>query len=353
MDKITRFLLNILGPYSPSVFYGTKQRFLNLLLLILFITFSFSLFENLLLGNLEYAIISASSSLFAGFMYYLSRFKRIFQPVAIAVFVYLLFLLSPILWHEKGLAKTSLSFLFLLILAFSVYIFEGRVRLIFVASSLMMMVAFSVGDIINEKGRKLEFVNYSIALILTAVALLSVGYYSINRFKKEKEKAENISKHDYLTQLLTRREGMDRFRCLIKYSKRTNRDLSMIMMDLDDFKRVNDTYGHICGDHVLRQVAKSIKKCIRQTDIAMRWGGEEFLVILPETNRTKAYMIAERIRKDIENTNFECAKNEFKVTITCGVTMFDHSLEEDENIEKADQALYKGKRSGKNKTVVI
>jgi len=348
-----KFLMNILGPNSSSVFYSTKQRFLNLLLVILFITFTFSLFENAILGNLEYTMISASSCLFVSFMYYLSRFRRIFKPVSISVFIFLLFFLTPILWHEKGLTKTSLSFLFLLILAFSTYIFEGKTRLVFVISSLVLMAIFSIGDIINEKREKLEIVNYSIALILTAVALLSVGYYSINRFKKEKQKVEELSKHDYLTQLLTRREGMDRFRYLIQYSKRMSRDLSMIMMDLDNFKRVNDTYGHICGDHVLKSVAKSIKKCIRQTDIAMRWGGEEFLVILPETNRTKAFTIAERIRKDIENTKFECSKRTFKVTITCGVALFDHSLSEDENIGKADQALYEGKRSGKNKTVVI
>ncbi len=353
MDKVTNFLLNILGPHSSSVFYSTRQRFLNLLLVILIITFSFSFFENVVLGNLEYAMISVSSCLFTCFMYYLSRFKRIFQPVAIYVFVFLLFLLSPILWHEKGITKTSLSFLFLLILAFSTYIFDGKVRLVFVISTLILMVAFSIGDIINEKREKLEFVNYSIALILTAAALLSVGYYSINRFKKEKQKIEELSKHDYLTQLLTRREGMDRFRYLIHYSKRMKRNLSMIMMDLDDFKRVNDTYGHICGDHVLKQVAKSINKCIRQTDIAMRWGGEEFLVILPETNRIKAYVTAERIRKDIEIINFECSEKSFRITITCGVALFDRSLNEEKNIEKVDQALYKGKRSGKNMTVVI
>ena len=348
-----KLLLNILGPYSPSVFYSTKQRFLNLLLVILFITFTFFLFENAVLGNVEYTLISASSCLFTGFMYYLSRFKRTFQPVSIAVFVFLLFLLSPILWHEKGLTKTSLSFLLLLILAFSTYIFEGKVRLTFVVSSIVLMIAFSIGDVINEKRERLEIINYSFALILTAVTLLSIGYYSINRFKKEKQRIEELSKHDYLTQLLTRREGMDRFKYLIQYSRRTDRDLSLIMMDLDDFKHVNDTHGHICGDHVLKGVAKNIKKNIRQTDIAMRWGGEEFLVVLPETGKTKAYMIAERIRKDIENTHFECSKDVLKITITCGVTVFDHSLSEDENIEKADQALYKGKRGGKNRTVVI
>ncbi len=353
MDRITKFLLNILGPYSSAVFYSTKQRFLNLLLVILVITFSFSFFENAILGNLNYAMISALSCLFACIMYYLSRFKRIFQTVAISVFIFLLFLLSPTLWYEKGLTKTSLSFLFLLILAFSTYIFEGKVRSTFVVSSLVLMIIFSIGDIANERREKLEIVNYSIALILTAVALLNIGYYSIIRFKNEKQKIEELSKHDYLTQLLTRRGGMDKFRYLMQYSKRTNRNLSLIMMDLDDFKRVNDTYGHICGDYVLKLVAKNIMKNIRQTDIAMRWGGEEFLVVLPETGKTKAYMIAERIRKDIENTHFECAKNVFNVTITCGVTIFDHSLSEDENIEKADQALYKGKKSGKNRTVVI
>lgn len=356
MKQLIRCILTILGPNSTSVYgvnYNSKQRFLNLLIVILFITFVTSLLENIMLNNTKYAIISGFGSVLMSFMYYLSRFKNIYYPVAASLFAFLLFCFVPIVWFEKGLTKSVLPFLFILIAVFSTYIFNGKTRILIISLSFLLMLLFSIKELFDEGFNNIESINHSLALILTVIALISIGYYSLIRFTQEKQKVEELSKYDFLTQLLTRREGMEKFLYLVEYTKRMNRELSLIMMDLDDFKRVNDTYGHICGDYVLKRVAKIIKNNIRQTDIAIRWGGEEFLVVLPETNLTKAYLIAERIRKDIEKADLSCSEKRFKITITCGVALYDFNTGLNENINTADRALYKGKRTGKNKTAFI
>ncbi len=125
--------------------------------------------------------------------------------------------------------------------------------------------------------------------------------------------------------------------------------LSLIMLDIDFFKRHNDQFGHLKGDEVLTKVAKIIKKSIRDTDIAARYGGEEFVVILPETTKELATTIADRIRTSIESSDSGTPKN---ITISAGIATFPKDSSTKENlIKKADQALYKAKELGRNKTV--
>ncbi|MDP8263728.1 MAG: sensor domain-containing diguanylate cyclase [Candidatus Ancaeobacter aquaticus] len=160
----------------------------------------------------------------------------------------------------------------------------------------------------------------------------------------------NLATTDGLTTLNTIRY----FRTLYddEYSKcvRHKRKLSLILSDIDHFKNVNDTYGHQIGDLILRETANIMKNSVRDTDIVGRYGGEEFIIMLTETSRKNAVILADRIRKKIEeHVAVDDKGNNYKVTISMGVSSLSGKESPDELIKLADTALYKAKESGRNK----
>ena len=164
---------------------------------------------------------------------------------------------------------------------------------------------------------------------------------------------------DALTNLNNRRQFEMRLSQEVATARRKKTDLSCIMIDIDYFKKVNDTYGHAVGDFVLREVAKMITHEIREYDIASRYGGEEFCILLPHTIVQDAANVAERLRHTVENTildiksvcEFECEN--FNVTISMGVSQFDQSFKTNEQLYKnADKALYRAKKSGRNRVML-
>jgi len=135
--------------------------------------------------------------------------------------------------------------------------------------------------------------------------------------------------------------------------KRYNRKLSIIMLDFDHFKKVNDTFGHTEGDKALKELSKFIKKIIRDTDVAFRYGGEEFLILLPNASAADAELFAERIRQAIENHTFQCkVKGDFECTISAGIAECDGDLVPEDFITRADKALYQSKEEGRNQVTV-
>ena len=126
-------------------------------------------------------------------------------------------------------------------------------------------------------------------------------------------------------------------------------DFSIIMIDIDNFKCVNDEYGHDVGDKVLVHIAKILKDNVRISDIVARWGGEEFIIVCEHTNTAKSYIIAENIRKIIEKEYFEEVE---KQTISLGLTQFTKEDSINSIFKRVDNALYKAKSEGKNKTII-
>jgi diguanylate cyclase (GGDEF)-like protein len=140
----------------------------------------------------------------------------------------------------------------------------------------------------------------------------------------------------------------------IERAERYNTDLTLMILDIDHFKKVNDTYGHIVGDEVLIDVAKTIKKQVRTFDIPARFGGEEFTVILPETDSKSASKVAERLKKAIKQLSFSTQKRVFSISVSIGIADFilETSMTEDILIEHADRALYYAKEHGRDRIII-
>jgi diguanylate cyclase (GGDEF)-like protein len=134
--------------------------------------------------------------------------------------------------------------------------------------------------------------------------------------------------------------------------KRTGRPFALILLDIDHFKRVNDTFGHACGDEVLCSVSRGLEKALRAQDILARWGGEEFICLLPETGVDGATSASEKIRTDMEHQRHRCIDDDVPITVTAGVCVYDGSCAIEECIRRADEALYKGKIQGRNQVVL-
>lgn len=161
------------------------------------------------------------------------------------------------------------------------------------------------------------------------------------------------SRTDTLTGLFNRRHIKEKIQDELKRFQRTGRSFAVIIGDVDYFKKVNDTYGHNGGDYLLRAVANELCNAVRDYDTVARWGGEEFLCLLPETDTNTAIMIAERMRSLIASKNFVWEGVEIPIHMTFGVTIARQDDTEQQVISRADQALYKGKENGRNKVVAI
>ena len=163
--------------------------------------------------------------------------------------------------------------------------------------------------------------------------------------RKAHEETEKYAAYDYLTGALNRRVFMDRLEQELNRSKREGKSLSVILLDIDHFKNINDLHGHIFGDEILKKAVRCLTDNLRPYDIFGRFGGDEFIACLPNTSLENAAIVAERLRKHIENTNLSCKEDPVFTTISAGVACHTYDSEEDSNglIQRADKNLYMAK----------
>lgn len=168
--------------------------------------------------------------------------------------------------------------------------------------------------------------------------------------KKHYEELQKIAIHDDLTGIYNRRQGIALLEIEISKAKRLGSSLCCLMVDIDHFKKVNDTYGHSAGDKVLIQMTEEIKKILRPYDIFFRFGGEEFVIVLPDQNLTEGKICAQRIRKLCDETHFLSldATSFLHITLSIGLTVLRPIDSYDELFNRSDKALYEAKNNGRN-----
>lgn len=199
------------------------------------------------------------------------------------------------------------------------------------------------------------------------LSLLNMSYEQMNRelveakmqletlaseLEEKNSYLEEIANLDGLTQIYNHRFFQESLDKEISRSIRQENELSLVLTDIDNFKKFNDFYGHQAGDYVLREVASLCGNVIREYDLIARYGGEEFVFILPETGEEEALIVAEKIRAAIEQHLFKYEGDEYRVTSSFGVSVFDGSakpMKKTELIEQADKAMYVAKKKGRNR----
>ncbi len=173
-----------------------------------------------------------------------------------------------------------------------------------------------------------------------------------NDVKKAQAKMAEMSIEDDLTKLHNRRYFIEALEGEFERASRYETEMALIMMDLDDFKKINDTYGHLAGDMVLSEIGKILREHGRRNDIACRYGGEEFAVILPNVSRDNIYAAYERFREIVSEQPFEYESKQFHITVSIGIAFSNDAELINDLLAHADQALYQAKETGRNKTVI-
>ncbi|MDY0116733.1 MAG: diguanylate cyclase [Sulfurimonadaceae bacterium] len=236
-----------------------------------------------------------------------------------------------------------------------IFLFAHTFYLIFSVYALLYFIGFVGSNYISSHGT-------SIGLIVEALLLSYLVSYKFKIMEQEKEEdrmkqieLKLLASTDSMTKLYNRRYFTEISEKILYLAKREKKEVSIIILDIDKFKNVNDTYGHLFGDEVLIFLSRALVEHQRKSDIVCRYGGEEFVVLLPNTSLQNATLIAEKIRIFIESLRITLPSNDtFKFTVSLGVAEVD--IQNEESVEyalnRADKALYRAKNSGRNRVFV-
>jgi len=222
--------------------------------------------------------------------------------------------------------------------------------------SMLLSVVIAKLVAISLPGGTDQF-NITIAITVPLVMTPPLSYVFISIYLQlEKVRAEvhAMAMTDELTRAFNRRHFLKLVENELERAKRYQHALSIIIFDIDNFKKVNDTYGHLCGDAVLQDLSLICRAILRQCDAFARFGGEEFILLLPETEKPNALVVANKLCQLIANHMIEYKGIQLQVTISAGVTTSSPNGDTlDDLLNRADQALYKAKKMGKNRLAVV
>jgi diguanylate cyclase (GGDEF)-like protein len=250
--------------------------------------------------------------------------------------------------YQTGGIDSPLINLYLLVIIFSALTLGKIVTLL--EFSLISVAYFYLAQSNFDEG------SYSILdfseMVMTFAPYLLVAYLTsllAADLRNAREGLEQLSDTDELTGLKNRRAFNSALKAEVKKAARYERVFSVLMLDADDLKPVNDRFGHAIGDKLIVSIAQVVQESLRETDILARYGGDEFVVILTETTKERAVEVAERIRASVENTSFSSAGERVSSTISVGISSFSDMLQDGLDImADADKKLYESKRKGKN-----
>lgn len=304
-------------------------------------------------GNLPLAIVCGVGSMITlGNIIFLKKTGN--HQIASLVTVVLMICLTLYLVSSGGAYNTGPLWCYVLpTLIF--YVLELKLGLIVLILYQIILAVFLLAP-----GTPFLFTTYDINFVcrflasLISVSILAFAYeYSRQDWQRESDQLntmlEKLSRTDDLTGLINRRDMNDRMTEEVARFKQNHRPFCLISCDLDHFKRINDQYGHDCGDAVLKAISKTLKDNIKEQDKVCRWGGEEFLIILPETKLDKAHNTAERLRSIVEATTIDYHNIKIQITISLGVAEYDGTETLLQCIKTSDRRLYRSKETGRNR----
>ena len=241
---------------------------------------------------------------------------------------------------------------------------------------LFTLFVFTMPIIITDSLILTSTIMNGVTVVMMAVGLSNIMWYYYTKNEKQKrvievqnanleEQKQELEQLNYrlsvlasmdsMTQLLNRREFENQVNAELSVFKDDVFASSMMIADIDHFKRVNDQYGHPVGDELLKQFSLLLKAVLRDKDLIARWGGEEFVVMLHQANPNEAYKIAERLRRTIESTTFQINHHQIHITVSFGIAPLNTNDEEPlySSYLRADKALYQAKESGRNKIIIF
>lgn len=359
----TEQLINLIsGSGTPS------QRAFNAGCLVALFFCVLSAIESSLVGLSSYLVITnVLYSLILLFIYYLSRFKNKHRLSRFLGIVLLIFMYIPALWFLNGGSASGIPYFIVMFTSFIVVLSidennikkRGRIFSVVILSieiiivMILMYAEYKVpGMIYIFPDNASKYIDMMAGMLIAVLgnyfilySFVVQHYKDLEEIKKYSSMLEGLVQMDAMTGLLNHSHLLKQLDMELKKSSRYNRKLSLIMIDLDHFKLVNDTYGHQFGDEVLIAVAAEIKKCTRETDIAARYGGEEFIVVLPETDEESAVRVSTRIQECLKGLSLSRA---VKITVSGGIAQCRKDETALEIMERADILLYKAKSNGRN-----
>lgn len=306
--------------------------------------------------TLGFSLLSASMVFFLASQIQAAYRNRVGQTISVYLLTGCLMALETYLLVTGGYNNTGPLWLY--ILPPVAMFFGGFKRGLIVIAVFTILIAI----LLFSPHESLLLTHYSdsfktrLLLSFCTVTFLSAFYeYSRQRtyemMRILSAQYEQQALHDTLTLLPNRRGISQLLDQELKRHHRTQSPLTLILVDVDKFKQINDTYGHNNGDIVLQRTAQLLRQNIRRQDIVSRWGGEEFLMVVPETSEESAAILAEKVRKTLENTAFWLDDREIKVTASFGICEVNHEISLNRGLSMADKALYKAKQLGRNKVV--
>jgi len=352
--------------YLDSIFEFKNIQMLFIMILTLVLYVLYTAFDFFLLTELEQSFaVPFHISMIMLWMYlipafYYNKFRK---------FATFILYLMPI-YAVMGTSVFAYYYNSVYIIDIYVILFWSFVAIgyMFLESVIISSVMAIISAVILYTFNVIDFKSYMLHLFVMTAAWtlgLSASYiielYSRKNYEKKvkithmKNKLKEQASRDYLTNLYNRRYFNEVARDIIKIANREKKEYSIIMLDIDRFKNINDTYGHAVGDDVIRFLASLLVKHTRDSDIVSRFGGEEFAILLPFTDKDGAYKIAEDLRLIVQNQKVKLDNENFiQFTISLGV---DNAKSEDKDsisylLDRADKALYKAKDSGRNMVVV-
>ena len=297
----------------------------------------------------------------ASFLFYLShlflRVKRLKKGYRVSanLLLYSLIILMLFLIHSGGSNNTGPLWVFLIP---PVALFFGGLRKGLRDIGLFVMVAATImfypEEALLATSYSYEFKTRILYSFLTATFLSAFYEYSrensYRQIQELSDKFEQQARQDPLTRLPNRRAMREHLEYEHNRSKRSKQIMSVLLCDIDYFKKINDIHGHDAGDAVLKQISGTFQKALRKQDIVARWGGEEFLFLLPETSEHEAHILAEKVRKKVLNSDFHHNNQKIASTISIGLAEVPVEMSVDQAINLADHQLYQAKEAGRNQT---